>query len=691
MNSPDDFAISVTNAFGTRTIGSNFASTLTEAQGVANQIIGDVDSNLATLAGEADKLLVIAQEAITALSKFSPTPVAVHYQPPQFTGTSVQSLTPLILDQPQDDPAYVSPGEVTMSVVSLTPTYTAVEPALIDFAFSPAPVPGALTTPDYPVLPTVDDPGNITLPPAMPLAIDTPRVFSLVDFVAPPTPGVSLAEYPYADPTQTGNVDAPEQVPAVAVSLYYYDASGAKVYLTQGTGHAVTEINVGQPGSLFDDIPLLIVPPLRVGARLAARELAGGTAPYTLRGIALPDDVAAAQTAYFADQTAMLNAEEGLVEYTAGAKFGMAVELAAGTLRHRMEQEAFADATALLQKRFEAHTLSADIHVQMVEAMVRLYNVRIDEFRYLFERFNQQNWVELLKLEDYKAELAKAQGIAKSNEQRARLYGIDAETKVVAATVFGAEMEGRKAEAQRYVATVQAQIPIAEVAKLAITQYRAGIEAFAARLSTYKAQMEAYSTTTKAVTAQNAAQADVAEKSMADMEAAGSDALLKATTMDTQAEQLKAEATQAVSVAENVKLANMAEAIRVQAQGDVGRLAAMQWASQKELVNPLNEGVSAFARQASTYYTTASNSAQHAADAALRAVTSATQAAAMAQEAAGRAGAAVASGAYSAAHVSAHLRGSGSIHGDEKRGGQTTRKFSDMLTYREQVSRTAGV
>jgi hypothetical protein len=345
-------------------------------------------------------------------------------------------------------------------------------------------------------------------------------------------------------------------------------------------------------------------------------------------------------------------------------------------------------AVAVAKVYFEAQVAQVEAQLALAKSLSAYYNAITAQYAADAEVYKIHIEEEVARMRYWQALVQGEQAKVKANAQLTQLYVQTEQVETIEADVYAAQVSAVMAQVERYKAEIEALVAAAEVTKTSIAIYRGQVDAYAAGVAAYKAHFDEYAAVAKSVAAQNQAQQQASELSLADATRVAAEAGIISTNIEVAAEQLKAQATKIASSYESAKLTNAVEANKAQVQASSGRIKALRYSADQEVNEVPNDAVSAYANQATRYFSTASDAAYRASEQTLKAITAAGQAAAVAQEAAGRSSAALSQGALSAVHISATLRGSGSMNGSESHTAALNAHISDNLTYSESKSET---
>jgi hypothetical protein len=662
---PEDFYASVTNWYGTRTIHSDTAEILGEAQGIANDVISQVDHALETMSVVGDNALNEAADAIRQLGLFSPKAIAVSYSPPGIHNPGYLEPGDFTIRDSSGDLTVPSTGSVNVPLVTPPPPVIGgVPPVLGTVDFDTAP---ALQTFYAPPTPAVGDTKPLGEPPPVafaPFTAALPAPPSMRELVLPTFTPQPFPEY--VDPITQ---DLPPFPPVPVIDL-----DGLLKY-TRLWGDEIIAAAPKLGGVLVRDL-------------VTERDLRNSVETYRLRGCPLDEAQEYAQIDYADEITQLMNQAESRQLIIDEGLLG--AEVSRTQLKFVVQYEVLLiELTISVAKvYFEAMTAQAEAQLTLAKSMALYYNALVAQYSADADLYKLGLEQEVARMQYWeglvKGEIAKT----KANAQMTSLYVQTEQVETIEADVYSAQVGAVLAQVERYRATIEAIAAKAQVAKTSIAVYRGQTDAYAAGVAAYKAHFDEYAATARSVSAQNAAQQQVSEMTLADATRAAAEAGIISTNIEVAAEQLKAQAMKVSSTYESAKMTNVVETNRAQIQASSGRMSALRYSSDMGVKDIQNEAAAIYAQQATRYYAGASEAAYRASEQTLKAITSATQAAAVAQDAAGRTSAALSQGAYSAAHVSAGLRGAGSLSGSEQHSARFSSTIQDMLNYTESQEQT---
>jgi hypothetical protein len=662
---PEDFTASVTNWKGTRTIKSSTQEILGEAQNISIGVIANVDTALQRMEDSGNNALEEATQAVAQLGRFSPSAINVSYSPPGIDNPGYLMPGPFSLTDSSSGVVVPPIGAVGLPLTDPGPPAIGGTPPVAEFVdFNDPPV---LQTFYAPPIPSVGELKELGAPPETSFTefatvMPTPpalRELVLPTFTPQPFPD-------YVDPFIQSLPPLPPQP--------HIDLDGLVAY-TRLWGDAVINAVPSLGGVLVRDL-------------VTQRDLRNSVETYRIRGCALDEDQEYAQIDYADEITRLMNQAESrqliIDEGLNGAEIGRT------QLRFAVQfQVMFLElAVAVAKVYFEARLAQAQALATLAHAMTAYYNALIAQYAADAEVYKTQIEEEVARLHYWQAlvkgEVAKTQ----ANAQLTSLYVQTEQVETIEADVYSAQVSAVLAQVERYRAIIEAIAAKAEVAKTSIAIYRGETEAYSAGVAAYKAHFDEYAARAKSASAQNAAQAQSSELSLALATQTAAQAQIISTNIEISAEQLRAQATKVAASYEGAKQTNAVEAIRTQIAASSGRITALRYTADQQVKMIPNEAAASYAQQATRYFSAASDAAYRASEQTLKAITAAGQAAAVAQEAAGRSSAALSQGALSAVHISAAMRGAGGLSGSEQHNARLDQSISDSLTYTESKSET---
>jgi hypothetical protein len=656
---PDEVSGTVTNWKGTRTVSSSVSGVLGEAQSIANDVIGQVDQALAAMEDSGNSALEETAAAIEALGKFKPMAISVSYSPPGIRNPGYLMPGPLTLANSSSGVVMPTIGTVNVPITAPAPPVIAGTPPVageVDFNDAPP-----LQTFYAPMPPAVGDTKDLGEPP--------PMEFSEFAAVMPLPPALreldlpTFTPQPFPDYVPPGTTALPAP-PSVAISL------DDLVAYTRLWGDEVIRAAPKLHGVLVRDL-------------VTERDLRNSVETYRLRGCALDEDQEFAQIDYAYEITRLMNQAESRQLIIDEALIGAEAERQTLSALVRYEALMIELAISVAKVYFEAATAGAEAQLSLVKAMTSYYNALVAEYAADADLYKLAIEEEVARLKYWEALVSAEVAKTKANAQMTSLYVQTEQVETIEADVYAAQVGTVLAQVERYRAQIEAIAAKAEVAKTALVVYRGETDAYAAGVAAYKAHFDAYGATAKSVAAQNQAQQQASELSLAEATRVAAEAQVIGTNIEVAAEQLRAQASKIASSYEGAKMTNTIEGIKAQIASSSGRIESLRYGADQDVKQIPNEAVSAYANQATRYYGQASDAAYRASEQTLKAISAATQAAAIAQEAAGKTSAALSQGAYSAVHISAGLRGSGRLSGSEGHYAKNDQHISDMLRYTE--------
>jgi len=552
------------------------------------------------------------------------------------------------------------------------------------------------------------DTGTVNVPidtPAPPTISGTPPVAGEVTFGAPPSPQTFYAPMPPAVGDTKDLGEPPPMVfseftavmplpPALReLDLPTFTPQPFPDYVPPTTAGLPTpptvDINLDDLlgyTRLWGDEVIRAAPKLNgvlVRDLVTERDLRNAVETYRLRGCALDEEQEFAQIDYAYETTRLMNQAESRQLIIDEALVGAEAERQTLSALVRYEALMIELAISIAKVYFEAAGARALAQLSLLKAMTSYYNALLAEYAADAEIYKLAIEEEVARLKYWEALVQAEVAKTKANEQMTKLYVQTEQVETIEADVYAAQVGAVLAQVERYRAQIEAIVAKAEVAKTSLVVYRGQTDAYAAGVAAYKAHFDEYAATAKSVAAQNQAQQQASELSLAEATRVAAEAQVIGTNIEVAAEQLRAQASKISSSYEGAKVTNAIEAIMAQIAASSGRIESLRYAAEQDVKQIPNEAVSSYANQATRYYGQASDAAYRASEQTLKAISAATQAAAVAQEAAGKTSAALSQGAYSAVHISAGLRGSGRLSGSEGHYAKNDQRISDMLQYTE--------
>ena len=396
-------------------------------------------------------------------------------------------------------------------------------------------------------------------------------------------------------------------------------------------------------------------------------------------GLTLPERASAALTPTLTEKSGLQSVGVAGEQKAAQSKMNSLLTQALNTLAAAAAQYLFKNHLALIKSKFEIEAEKINNAVRLFEAAVTLYQAQCAEYALAAAIYKSELEIALIPLKQWGAEVELRTVQGAFNRQNAHLYTIQIDAERAKAEGYQTQVRALLAQVDAYQATMQGVEAQASLIQSQMSAYGASIESHQASVTAYKAQFENYAAQTRGISAINASKEAYLRAQDASASALGAQAQIASSQIEMQADQLKSEAAIHTAEYSAVGWVNAAEALRATAQGGADRVKAMVWGSQMQANEVQLEGIARNAEQVVKYYTASAEAAHRVADLTLRSITAATTASATAQQSAGHAAAAVAQGAYSAVHISAHLKGGGSVSGEWSNTDSEEIKFSDMM------------
>jgi hypothetical protein len=652
----------ISTSFATRSISSNLSAGIDKATSAANGTISKVRTHLGDLKVDAGTALGNATGAIEALSAFKPGDITFAYTIPTYTATSPTLPGSFSGNTSGNLPSAPDTGSFSFNITSAMPDAISGQvPTLRPIQSFSSPSMNVGGKPGAPPTETITVPSSPDY-----VSPESPPDFQLVaptleDISLPDMPVVEIAQYILGSmPSLPAPIDFDRGPEASAYAIKFDQKAAARTFR-----EAINECLV------------LFYP------RLVERELWMSENIWSSRGQTLSDDVLEAQTTYVRDRSSLLNNRERLQQDV--DRFVIARDAAWTEAKQNLSQ--FKDVLfkvntmTYLKTELEKDEFYAGAFGELLKSSAALYNGLLVQFKLEAELYKVGIKAELANLEAWKARVSAEMSKAKVNQQLGRNYEIAVQAEGTKADVYEAKVQALMAKVSAYSARMQAFAAQADVAQAALRQYKGVVAGYSASLAGYKAEFQAFTASVRAVSSLNQVEEAKTKISMADMQAAGSEADSAAIKMQVESEQLKLQARQRGAEYENQALRNSIEAINAQIQANIGRQSSVVWSSNIQVKDAQNEAIAAENQAAARYFALASDSSFRASEQAFRAMSAAVESSKIAQNAAGQSAASVAVGAYSAVHVNANMQGSGHITAGETEHAGVTLAISDHLNY----------
>lgn len=665
----------VTNAFESRSITSQISAGMERAAEIASGAISSVDTVLTTLQTEGSGALATAIAAISDLSKFSPKDVKFNYEIPDYIKATFLTPPSFRGDGALAPPARPTSGELQFQIVAALPDPLSVQ----------APTIGSLPTFPAPTVPSVSKPeapsiDGLSEVPDAPIYAD-PIEPQLSSVIAPVLKALSVPSFTMP---KLDSFDMP-QLPELPPPLEISNGNGGEF-----SDYKVTYDRAEAARKFRRSVHNLLV---LFSPRLRDREQFAAVTTWSSRGQQLSDDTLTAQATYHNDMSALMAAGEESqlqIDRFISERDAMWTDAKVQLAQHK-EVDFEVNVLKALQAGLERDEFIGGAFMDAMKAGANLYNGLLAQFRLEVELYKTGIRIEMADLQKWRAEVEAETAKTRLNSQLAQNYATLVQAETTKTALYEARVQALFAKVSAYRSRMEAFATQAEVARTKLAVFKGTVDAYNAELTGYKAQYQAFAAQTRGVSAQNQIEQAKVSISTAEMQAAGADAQAASLVMEIESEQLKLQARQQAASFENFKLNNTFEAISAQIQGNIGRKNAIEWGSNVQINDVVNDAIAQEGQAAARYFTAASDSAYRASEQAFRAMITSTQAAAIAQEGAGRAAASLAQGAYSAVHANANLQGSGRVVGDEEERATSNLTISDFLDYEDSIQKIASV